>query len=97
MVLKITFTNDEIAAFFTSNGYKVEEREFTHYVRTYHNKTEPVVVFHPVVVGSNGKFVKAISLFEKVAEYRIKKLITPTNLETRRGIAISFKRLLKRN
>ena len=95
LVLKVTYTPDEVAEFFRSNGFTVEDREFGYWDKHYHNKCEWVTVHEPAVVLPDGKYVKAKKLFEKVTEWRIKRMIAPTNLETQRSIEKNIKHLLK--
>jgi hypothetical protein len=94
MVLKIFFSPDEIQQFFAANGFKVELRDFGHYRPAYHNRDEWVETPENAVI-INGRHVKASELFEKVAEQRLKRMIAPENLETKRIIEKTFKALAK--
>lgn len=94
MVLKIQFTPDEINDFFRRNGYTVEDKKFGRWMPVYHNKSEYVEYYEAAVV-IDGRHVKAATLFEKVAEYRIKRMIAPTNIDVRRIIHRTFNNTLK--
>ncbi|WP_346856549.1 hypothetical protein [uncultured Draconibacterium sp.] len=93
MVLKIHFSPDEISAFFRSNGFAVENRKFGKWVPVYHNKSDWVETHEPAVV-VRGEHVKASVLFEKVVEYRLKRIIAPTSVEIKGSIEKSFKTCL---
>ncbi len=94
MVLKIFFTPNEIRKFFEDNGYKVEIREFGMFSATYHNRSEWVETTDDAVV-INGRHVRASTLFEKVVEYRLKRMIAPKNLKIKRAIEKTFKNMVK--
>gem|GEM_PF-6999768 len=93
MILQIFFTPDEIRRFFEENGFKVESRGFTEFRPAYHNRTECVEIDHEVVVFPSGKFIRADKLFEALAEYSLKRQIIQNNLETKRLIKLTFKKM----
>ncbi|RKE02336.1 hypothetical protein [Marinifilum flexuosum] len=92
MILKVFFTPDEIKKFFRDNGFQVVTREFGRFEKGYHNRDEWVKVDEDAVV-IDGKYVKASELFEKVTEAKIKKMIAPESLETKRVIERTFKQI----
>ena len=96
MVLKVFFSAEEIKQFFTENGYTVIETTFGRWDKAYHNRSEYVDYIADAVV-INNKFIEASKLFEKISEYRIKRMITPANIEMKRLIETTFKHLLKNN
>jgi hypothetical protein len=94
MIVKLFFTQTEIAAFFRENGFTVEQRTFGRYEKRYHNRDEWVEYDDDaVIIGQN--HVKADVLFERIAEYRLKRVCTPVNTETKRAIENTFKAILK--
>lgn len=95
MIIQILFTDDEIREFFEKNGYKCEMRDFGHWRASYHNKTDWVVVERLAVVFPNGKHTQADKLFESVITNRMKRQMTPVNLETQRLIETVYKNNLK--
>ncbi len=94
MILKIFFTPQEIARFFRENGYVVEPHTFGRWENRYHDESKWVEYTDDAVVIGNNK-VKASDLFERMAEYRLKRVCTPVNTETKRAIENTFKTILK--
>ena len=92
MILKVFFTPDEIKKFFLNNGFNVVTRQFGRFERRYHNREE-WVKYEDDAVEIDGKYVKASVLFEKVTEAKIKKMIAPESLETKRIIERTFKQI----
>ena len=94
MRLDIFFTDDEIKRFFEANGFEMEVRDFGEWKPAYHNDREYVKTPRPAVV-INGKQVEARKLFDQIAEKRIRKMLTPVNMESKRMIADEFKNMQK--
>lgn len=94
MIVKLLFTPAEIAAFFRENGFTVESRTFGRWETRYHNDTKYVEYTDDAVILGDCQ-VKASDLFERVAEYRLKRVCTPVNAETKRAIENTFKNILK--
>lgn len=94
MIVKLHFTAAEIRRFFEENGYKVETKCFGRWENRYHNQMEWVEFNDDAVVIDN-QHVKADKLFEQMAEYRLKRVCTPVNTETKRAIENTFKAILK--
>jgi len=94
MVLKIFFTPEEISSFFRENGYKVEQRTFGRWDKRSHGDMKWVEYTDDAVVISNQQ-VKASDLFQLMAEFRLKRVCTPVNNETKRAIENTFKTMLK--
>jgi len=85
MILKFHLNDAEIAGFFNKNGFKVGETTRGYFRKTYHNRSE----WHEFTVAGveiDGKTYDAEKIFEKITEHRIKKFLTPVNLETERAI-----------
>jgi len=96
MILKVFFTPDEIRAFFTSNGFEVRESEVGRWDKQTHGRDRYMTWMEDhVVIGSHQ--VKASDLFERLAEYRLKHMLTPSNNETRKAIETQFNHILKNN
>lgn len=94
MIVKLFFTPEEIAAFFRENGFKVEQRTFGRWENRGHNDMKWVeFTDDAVIIGE--RQVKASNLFERIAEYRLKRVCTPVNVETKRAIENTFKTILK--
>jgi len=70
----------------------VVTRPFGKFENRYHNREEWVQTDEDAVE-IDGKYVKAADLFEKVAEGKIKKMIAPESLETKRIIERTFKHI----
>lgn len=79
ILLQISFTDDEIRAFFQDNGYKVEDRETGSWRSYPHNKEKWVTYTVPMISLPGGRYLEASKVFNKVAEMRIKKHITLKN------------------
>lgn len=94
MILKIFFTPDEIAAFFRENGFKVEPATFGRWEQRSHGDMKWVEYTDSAVVIGTQR-VKAAALFQLMAEYRLKRVCTPVNTETKRAIENTFKTMLK--
>lgn len=94
MIVKLFFTPAEIAAFFRENGFRVEQRTFGRWENRYHNDMKWVEYTDDAVI-LNDHHVKAADLFERMAEYRLKRVCTPVNTETKRAIENTFKTILK--
>lgn len=92
MILKVFFTPDEIKKFFRDNGFTVVTRQFGRFENRYHNREE-WVQYDEDAVEINGKYVKASELFEKVTEAKVKKMIAPESLESKRIIERTFKQI----
>lgn len=95
MVLQIYFTDDEIRRFFEANGFTCEVRNFGQWEPTTHGHGEFVQVPRMALIFPNGKYVRADTLFEQVITARMKRQLTPNNLETQRLIETVFKNGLK--
>ncbi|PKQ69364.1 hypothetical protein BZG01_00050 [Labilibaculum manganireducens] len=67
---------------------------FGRFESRYHNREE-WVNYDDDAVEIDGQFIKAETLFEKVAEGKIKKMIAPESLETKRIIERTFKQIKK--
>jgi hypothetical protein len=93
MVLKLFFTPDEIKQFFENNGFEVIQGTFGKWGPAYHNRDE-WNEYTDDAVRIDGKYIEASKLFEKVAEYRLKRMIAPESLEVKRTIERAFKKLL---
>lgn len=85
MVLKVHFNDDEIRRFFELNGFKIVDHKVGRFVPTYHNRDEWEEFTVPGVV-VDGRTYEASKVFEQVAEMRVKQMVAPANLETRRNI-----------
>lgn len=94
MILKLFFTPAEIAAFFRENGFTVQPKTFGRWEQRSHNDMTWVEYTDDAVIIGNSH-VKAADLFEKIAEYRLKRVCTPVNTETKRAIENTFKNILK--
>ncbi len=90
MLLKIHFNDDEITRFFEENGFKVVDFTTGHFRSAYHNRSEWVETTVPGVV-VNGRTYEASRIFEQVAEQRVKRMVAPANLETKRAIEKAIK------
>lgn len=85
MVLKVHFTDTEIAEFFRNNGFTTAPHTRGRWVHGYHNgskwmETEVTGVVH------NGRTYDGEDIFQQVAEARMKRMVAPQNLETARTI-----------
>lgn len=92
MILKVFFTPDEIKKFFRDNGFKVVSKSFGRFENSYHNRSE-WQEYEADAVEFNGQYTEASKLFEKVTEAKIKKMIAPESLETKRIIESTFKQI----
>lgn len=86
MVLQVNVTDDEMREFFTRNGYSVASCQKGRWVHRYHNKAEWVETTVLGVVAPSGRVVEAAPIFQAVAESKLKRIIAPANLETKRYI-----------
>lgn len=93
MVLQIFFTPDEIKQFFEDNGFEVIQGTFGKWGKVYHNRDE-WNEYTADAVRIDGKYIEATKLFEKVAEYRLKRMIAPTSAEIKRTVKSTFKKIL---
>jgi hypothetical protein len=94
MIIKLLFTQQEVRDFFTANGFAVVPHTFGRWERRHHNRDE-WVEFTDDAIEIGGQFVKAETLFERIAEFRLKRVCTPVNTETKRAIENTFKNILK--
>lgn len=94
MVVKLFFTPAEIRQFFADNGFKVVPHTFGRWENRPHNDCK-WVEYTDDAVEIGGSHVKADMLFERMAEYRLKRVCTPVNTETKRAIENTFKTILK--
>lgn len=92
MLLKIHFNDDEIRHFFEANGFKVADHTTGHFRPAYHNRSEWVEYEVPGIV-LNGRTYDATKVFEQVVEQRVKRMVAPANLETKRAIEQTIKRM----
>jgi hypothetical protein len=94
MVLQIFFSPAEIRQFFTENGYTVKEQECGRW-ETRHGSEQRWVTFTTDVVVVENRTVRADKLFERIAEHKLKALITPKNYVTQQIIMQQFNKLSK--
>ena len=94
MIVKLLFTQTEIREFFAANGFAVVPHTFGRWETRAHNDMK-WVEYTDDAVEIAGHRVKAETLFEKLAEYRLKRVCTPANTETKRAIENTFKAILK--
>ncbi len=85
MVLKVMFSEEEITKFFVDNGYSVVPHTRGYWGKGVHGRDEYYEKDIPGIV-INNRVVDAEKVFENIAEYRLKKMVAPVNLETKRMI-----------
>jgi hypothetical protein len=96
MILQIFFAPDEIRQFFAENGYTVIEQECGRW-ETRHGSAQEWVTYMTDVVVVENRTVRADKLFERIAEYKLKALLTPKNYVTQQIIMQQFNKLSKGN
>lgn len=94
MTIQVQFTDDEMQKFFEANGFTTCQHDFGEWRPAYHNRTEWVAIPRLAVM-MNGKPTRADRLFDQVTTARLKRTLTPVNLETQRIIETVYKHNLK--
>jgi uncharacterized NAD-dependent epimerase/dehydratase family protein len=92
MLLKIHFNDDEIARFFEANGFNMVPHKKGKFEKAYHNRSE-WVEYEVQGIMVNGRTFDAAEVFEHIAEFKLKQMLTPANLETKRAIERTIKKM----
>lgn len=96
MILNIFFSPDEIREFFENNGFEVRQEETGRWEKQSHGSDKYTTWMEEHVV-IDGAMVRASLLFDRIAENRIKHMITPASNEARKEIETQFNHILKGN